>query len=74
ERPTGESIVNAFRPESAAVRHVIGPNGKTGRVSYLSCDDETTFAIVAGGIEQKDSAVPARPSTSIDGPEEGSEA
>jgi hypothetical protein len=38
-------------------RHVIDPGGKTSRISYLSCDDEATFTIVAGGIEQKDAAV-----------------
>jgi RecA/RadA recombinase len=59
ERPTGEAIVACFRPESAVTRHVIGPGGKTGRISYLSCDDETTFAITGGGIEQKDAAIAA---------------
>ncbi len=59
ERPTGEAILACFKPESAVTRHVIGPGGKTGRIAYLSCDDETTFAVVAGGIEQKDAAVPA---------------
>ncbi len=61
ERPTGESITRCFAPEPAAVRHVLGPGGKTGRISYLSCDDETTFTIVAGGIEQKDKAIPSKP-------------
>ncbi len=74
ERPTGESIINAFKPEAAAVRHVIGPGGKTGRISYLSCDDETTFAIVAGGIEQKDTIVAARARSLTDDPEEEQEA
>nr|MDO8085255.1 hypothetical protein [Candidatus Sigynarchaeum springense] len=80
ERPTGESIIAVFKPEAAAVRHVIGPNGKTGRISYLSCDDETTFAITTAGIEQKDSAVTAKPNAlnalnALNGdPEEESEA
>jgi RecA/RadA recombinase len=60
ERPTGEAIIACFKPESAVTRHVIGPGGKTGRVAYLSCDDETTFTITPGGIEQKDAAVLAR--------------
>ncbi len=57
ERPTGEVIIACFKPESAVTRHVIGRGGKTGRISYLSCDDETTFIIVTGGIEQKDAAI-----------------
>ncbi len=61
ERPTGEAIVNAFKPEAAAVRHVIGPGGKTGNISYLSCDDETTFTVTGGGIELKDAFVPPKP-------------
>nr|MDO8087390.1 hypothetical protein [Candidatus Sigynarchaeum springense] len=74
ERPTGEAIIASFKPEQAVVRHVIGPGGKTGRISYLSCDDETTFTITTGGIEQKDAAVPARPGLSIDDPEGEQEA
>ncbi|MEX2718667.1 MAG: hypothetical protein Q6370_020405, partial [Candidatus Sigynarchaeota archaeon] len=69
ERPTGEQIINAFKPEAAAVRHVIGPGGKTGRISYISCDDETTFAITAGGIEVKAIAVAPKPRASIEEPE-----
>jgi RecA/RadA recombinase len=75
ERPTGEAILACFKPESAVTRHVIGPGGKTGRISYLSCDDETTFTIVAGGIEQKDNAVAAhQPAADEDDDEEATDA
>ncbi len=75
ERPIGEAILTNFKPESAVTRHVIGPDGKTGHISYLSCDDETTFTIVAGGIEQKDASVPApQPATDEEDDEEVADA
>ncbi|NMC04376.1 MAG: hypothetical protein GYA24_04150, partial [Candidatus Lokiarchaeota archaeon] len=61
ERPTGEDIIKACQPEAAMTRHVIGPGGKTGRIAYLSCDDETTFTITGGGIAQKDALIQAQP-------------
>ena len=66
ERPTGDAILAACKPEAAVTRHVIGPGGKTGRISYLSCDDETSFTITSGGIEQKDAPVPARKTVEAD--------
>ncbi len=75
ERPTGEVIVACFKSESAVTRHVIGPGGKTGRIAYLSCDDETTFTITPGGIEQKDVAVAAhRPAAEEEDEEEVADA
>jgi RecA/RadA recombinase len=56
ERPTGEAILRAFAPEAVLVRPVIGAGGKTGRFTYISCDDETTYRIVAGGIEQREAS------------------
>ncbi|NMC07452.1 MAG: hypothetical protein GYA24_19710 [Candidatus Lokiarchaeota archaeon] len=69
ERPTGEDIIAAWRPEAAMTRHVIGPGGKTGRIAYLSCDDDTTFTIAGGGIEQAAAPAPARHAGEIDGEE-----
>jgi len=57
ERPTGESIIRAFAPEEALVRPIITAGGKTGRFSWLSCDDETEFTIEAGGIKQRDTTL-----------------
>ncbi len=75
ERPIGEAIIACLKPESAVTRHVIGPGGKTGRISYLSCDDETTFTIVSGGIEQKDAAVAAhQPAADEEDDEEATDA
>ncbi|HME51794.1 MAG TPA: hypothetical protein VKM55_06225 [Candidatus Lokiarchaeia archaeon] len=57
ERPTGEAIVQTFAPESALVRPIIDVNGKTGRFTWLSCDDETEFTIETGGIKQRDTSL-----------------
>jgi len=59
ERPTGEAIVRGFCPEEALVRPIIGAEGKTGRFTWLSCDDETEFTIETGGIKQRDTAIVA---------------
>ena len=57
ERPTGETIVRVFAPEESLVRPIIDADGKTGRFTWLSCDDETEFTIETGGIKQRDTTL-----------------
>ncbi len=53
ERPTCEQLIRSCNPEEAVVRPIIGDEGYSGRFTYVSCDDETEYEIVAGGIMQK---------------------
>nr|MDO8112099.1 hypothetical protein [Candidatus Sigynarchaeota archaeon] len=64
ERPTGEQLVRGCMPEDVVVRPIIGTEGYSGRFTYVSCDDETEYEIVAGGIKQK--AIPVAPGGTFD--------